>query len=51
MTTKLTKSYESGWYGTLQGSLKRFGDFETADYSLSNTGVNQGNAFFESRIQ
>ena len=47
MTTELTKSYESGWYGTLQGSLKRFGDFETADYSLSNTGVNQGNAFLK----
>ena len=47
MTTELTKSYESGWYGTLQGSLKRFGDFETADYSLSNSGVNQGNAFLK----
>jgi len=47
MTSQLTKSYESGWYGTLQGSLKRFGDFETADYILSNTGINQRNTFLK----
>lgn len=47
MTTELTKSFENGWYANLQGSLKRFGDFETADYSLSNTGVNQGNTFLK----
>ena len=47
MTTELTKSYESGWYGTLQGSLKRLGDFEAADYVLSNTGIKQQNAFLK----
>ena len=31
----------------MQASLKRFGDFETADYILSNTGVNQQNAFLK----
>ena len=47
ITTELTKSYENGLYASMQGSLKRFGDFETADYSLSNTGVNQGNVFLK----
>ena len=43
ITSKLTKSYASGWYASLQGTFKRFGDSETPDYFLSNTGVNQQN--------
>ena len=43
ITTSLTKSYENGWYGTLQGSLKRFGDFEAPEYVLSNTGIFERN--------
>ena len=39
LSSKLTKSYKSGWYTTLQGTLKRFGDFEAPDYVLSNTGI------------
>ncbi len=39
LTTSLTKSFESGWYGTIQGTIKRFGDFEAPDYVLSNTGL------------
>ena len=39
VTSSLTKSFNSGWYGNLQGTLKRFGDFETPDYVLSNTGA------------
>ncbi|OIQ30966.1 MAG: TonB-dependent receptor [Bacteroidetes bacterium MedPE-SWsnd-G2] len=38
LTSNLTKTYESGWYTTLQGTLKKFGDFEAPDYVLSNTG-------------
>lgn len=38
LTSTLTKTKESGWYGTIQGTLKRFGDFETPEYVLSNTG-------------
>lgn len=38
ITSSLTKSYENGWYASLQGTLKRFGDFEAPDYILSNTG-------------
>ena len=38
MTSQLTKSTQSGWFGTLQGTWKRFGDFEAPDYVLSNTG-------------
>ncbi|WP_055437306.1 TonB-dependent receptor [Lacinutrix algicola] len=39
ITSQLTKSFKSGWYGKVQGSTKRFGDFNTPDYNLSNTGV------------
>lgn len=39
ITSTLIKSYNSGWYGSIQGTLKRFGDFETPDYILSNTGA------------
>lgn len=39
ITSSLTKSYLNGWYGSIQGSLKRFGDYETPDYVLSNTGI------------
>ena len=38
-TSQLTKSYQTGWFTTVQGTLKRFGDFEAPDYNLSNTGM------------
>ena len=44
LTSQLTKSYQNGWYATLQGTLKRFGDFEAPDYVLSNTGIFERNA-------
>ena len=43
LNSKLTKSYKNGWYTTLQGTLKRFGDFEAPDYVLSNTGMDERN--------
>ena len=43
LTTKITKSYNSGWYGSLQGTIKRFGDFEAPDYVLSNTAIFERN--------
>lgn len=39
VTSQLTKSFKNGWYSTVQGTLKRFGDVESADYILSNTGL------------
>lgn len=44
LTSQLTKTYQSGWYATVQGTLKRFGDFEAPDYVLSNTGIFERNA-------
>ncbi|TLP74162.1 TonB-dependent receptor [Maribacter sp. ACAM166] len=44
VTSQLTKSYQNGWYGTAQGTVKRFGDFEAPDYVLSNTGIFERNA-------
>ena len=39
ITSQLTKSFKNGWYSTIQATLKRFGDVESADYILSNTGL------------
>ncbi|WP_405212048.1 TonB-dependent receptor [Dokdonia sp. Asnod2-E02] len=39
LTTSLIKSYNNGWYGGINGTLKRFGDFEAPDYVLSNTAL------------
>lgn len=44
VTSQLTKSFQTGWYTTIQGTLKRFGDFEAPDYMLSNTGIFERNA-------
>jgi iron complex outermembrane receptor protein len=44
LTSQFTKSYQSGWYANVQGTLKRFGDFEAPDYVLSNTGIFERNA-------
>ncbi|PRX56117.1 TonB-dependent receptor [Flagellimonas meridianipacifica] len=44
ITSQLTKSYQNGWYTSVQGTLKRFGDFEAPDYILSNTGIFARNA-------
>ncbi|WP_100615613.1 TonB-dependent receptor [Confluentibacter citreus] len=40
LNSSLTKTYQQGWYVGAQASLKRFGDFEAPDYSLTNTGLN-----------
>ena len=47
LTSQLTKSYQNGWYANLQGTLKRFGDFEAPDYVLSNSGMFEHNASFQ----
>lgn len=41
ISTELLKGYQNGWYGVLQGTAKRFGDFEAPDYVLSNTGLQE----------
>lgn len=45
-TSSLTKSYKNGWYASLQGTLKRFGDFHAPNYVLSNTGFSEKDASF-----
>ena len=44
VTSQLTKSYKNGWYAAVQGTVKRFGDFEAPEYVLSNTGTFERNA-------
>lgn len=41
ITSTLVKSFESGLYMKVQGSLKRLGDLEAPDYLLSNTGIRE----------
>lgn len=41
ITTSLIKSYNNGWYAGINGTLKRFGDFEAPDYILSNTALSE----------
>ncbi|MFT5750873.1 MAG: iron complex outermembrane receptor protein [Dokdonia sp.] len=43
LATSIMKSSNSGWFGGLEGSIKRFGDFEAPDYVLSNTAVSERN--------
>lgn len=47
IVSKLTRTYESGWFSTLQGTLKRFGDFNAPDYIMSNTGFIDKSASFQ----
>lgn len=37
-TTSVIKGFDNGWFAQLQGTIKRYGDFEAPDYILSNTG-------------
>ncbi|MCK8480676.1 TonB-dependent receptor [Psychroserpens algicola] len=39
LTSSLHKSYKSGWFANVQGSLKQNGDFKAPDYNLTNTGL------------
>lgn len=47
LVSKLTKTNEKGWFFTAQGTLKRFGDFKTPDYIMSNTGFIDKSASFQ----
>ena len=41
-----TKSFQSGKYFKVQGTIKRIGDFSAPDYVLSNTGADENNISF-----
>ena len=43
ITTNITKTNTKGWYTKFQGSLKRFGDYQTSNYIMSNTGLKEKN--------
>ncbi len=40
LSSSLNKTYQNGWFATIQGSYKQNGDFEAPDYLLTNTGLN-----------
>ena len=58
ITSSLHKNYKSGWFASIQGTLKQNGDFEAPDYNLTNTGyqshsfsVRTGKKKFESGFE
>lgn len=44
MNTELIKTYTSGFYSKVQANIKQLGDFKSADYYLTNTGIKSTNA-------
>ena len=40
ITSSLNKTFLSGWFANIQGTIKQNGDFEAPDYVLTNTGIN-----------
>jgi iron complex outermembrane receptor protein len=46
INSEIIKSYKSGYYSKAQMSYRRFGDFKAANYSLTNSGLENINASF-----
>ena len=44
INSELIKTYENGFYAKLQSSYRKFGDFRSPDYQLTNTGLRSINA-------
>ncbi|WP_299113530.1 TonB-dependent receptor [uncultured Winogradskyella sp.] len=44
INSEIVRTYENGLYGKLQASYRKFGDFESPEYQLSNTGLRSVNA-------
>lgn len=44
INSELTKTYKSGFYSRIQANYKRFGDFNAADYDLTNSDIESINA-------
>jgi len=40
LNSSLNKLTKKGWFANIQGTLKKYGDFESPDYNLTNTGLN-----------
>ncbi|QLE03010.1 TonB-dependent receptor [Galbibacter sp. BG1] len=40
-SSTLTQTFKNGFYWGVQGTIKRFGDFEAPEYVLSNTGYSE----------
>ena len=39
INSSLNKNYASGWFGQIQATYKRNGDYQAPDYNLTNTGL------------
>ena len=44
INSELIKTYDNGFYAKLQSSYRKFGDFRSPDYQLTNTGLRSINA-------
>ena len=45
--TSITKTTKKGWFFNTKGTLKRFGDFHSPDYNLTNTGLDSKSFSFQ----
>ena len=43
LANKFENRFKNGWFSNLNWTLKRFGDFQSPDYILSNTGYSENN--------
>ena len=43
LASKFENRFENSWFANLNWTIKKFGDFETPDYVLSNTGYDENN--------
>ena len=50
ITTDITKTNSQGWYTRFQGTFKRFGDYNTSNYIMSNTGLSERNFSLKSGL-
>lgn len=46
INTEIIRTYNSGFYGKFQANYRRFGDFKSPNYNLTNTGLENINASF-----
>jgi iron complex outermembrane receptor protein len=47
IASSITKTSSKGWYTKLQGTIKRYGDYDAPRYVMSNTGLSEKNFSFK----
>ena len=50
ISTNITKSNSNGWYSKFQTTVKRMGDFNSPEYSMTNTAFSERNFSFKAGL-